>query len=200
MKLGLLVRHGESDINVKGTLSDEIDNNKLTEKGKKQVEHTAREISGIKFDRIVSSPIGRTRETAKILADYLGIEVLIDDRLREIGLGKANGRKIDEFRNTLYSGHISGKIRETLEMERWDHLVLRVTEAISAYEGKTIFVSHSDPIRAAISYCLDMGESETYGISLKNASFTAMEIENKKLYCIGSVEMTEKLMKYLQEK
>ncbi len=200
MKLGMLIRHGESNINVNGVLSDEIDNNTLTEKGIKQVEHTVKEISAIKFDGIVSSPIKRAKETAEIIARELNIDLQFDDRLREIGLGKANGRKISEFKNDLYSGHISGKIRKSLEMEEWNHLVQRVVEAITEYDGKMIFVSHSDPIRAAISYCLDMGEPETYGISLKNASFTALDIDHKKLFCIGSVEITESVIAHMQEK
>ncbi|CAC12468.1 hypothetical protein [Thermoplasma acidophilum] len=197
MKIAILIRHGESDINVKGILSDTIDNNMLTEKGMRQAEHAAAELKGIDIKNFYSSPIKRAFDTAQIIADSFNKDVVTDQRLIEIGLGKARGRKANEFTNGLYSGHITGKIREDLEMEKWDSLQKRVVEAIASREGINVYVTHSDPIRAAISYFLEMGEEETYGLSIKNASMTVIDVEIGRILTLGAISMTDSVRKYL---
>ncbi len=190
----LFIRHGESDINVRGILSDSTENNNLTEKGIKQVKRTGEQLKSLKFDGIVSSPVRRAYETAKIISNHVNLDIIKDDRLREINLGKANGHNINEFIEELYpNSHITGKIRKELEMEGWDHLISRVESCMNDYQGKYIFVSHSDPIRAAIAHTLNMGEGDTYGITLKNASITCIDAARNKLLCIGAINLDEKI-------
>ena len=190
----LFIRHGESDINVYGILSDSTENNSLTERGIKQARRTGEQLKGVRFDGIVSSPVRRAYETAKIISEYVNLDVIRDDRLREVKLGKANGHNINEFMEELYpKSHITGKIREELEMEGWEHLISRIVSCMDDYNGKYIFVSHSDPIRAAIAYTLNMDEGDTYGITVKNASITGIDTDKKKLLCIGSINLDDKI-------
>ncbi len=190
----LFIRHGESDINVYGILSDSTENNSLTERGIKQARRTGEQLKGVRFDGIVSSPVRRAYETAKIISEYVNLDVIRDDRLREVKLGKANGHNINEFMEELYpNSHITGKIREELEMEGWEHLISRIVSCMDDYNGKYIFVSHSDPIRAAIAYTLNMDEGDTYGITVKNASITGIDTDKKKVLCIGSINLDDKI-------
>ncbi|KAA8922715.1 2,3-diphosphoglycerate-dependent phosphoglycerate mutase [Thermoplasma sp.] len=199
MKIAILIRHGESDINVKGILSDTIDNNMLTEKGMRQAEHAASELKGLDIKNFYSSPIKRAFETAQIIADAFNKDVVTDQRLLEIGLGKARGRKASEFHDELYGGHITGKIREDLEMEKWESLQRRVVEAIASRDGINVYVTHSDPVRAAVSYFLEMGEEETYGLSIKNASMTVIDVEIGKPLTIGAISITDRVRNYLKD-
>ena len=65
----------------------------------------------------------RAYDTANIISNYVGLDVKIDDRLREVYLGNANGHNINEFLDTLYpNSHITGKVRDSLGMETWEHL------------------------------------------------------------------------------
>ncbi|BAB59400.1 phosphoglycerate mutase [Thermoplasma volcanium GSS1] len=200
MKIAILIRHGESDINVKGILSDSIDGNSLTERGIRQAEHARDQLTGLEIKNVYSSPINRARETAEIIASSFGKEVVIDDRLREIGLGKASGRRASDFRDELYTGHISGSIRKELEMEEWTSLQTRVVEALAAREGINVYTTHSDPIRAAISYFLELGEPESYGISIKNASMTFIDVEIGRILSIGSIIVSDEIKKYVSRR
>nr|MBP6858973.1 class I tRNA ligase family protein [Candidatus Paceibacterota bacterium] len=96
-----VIRHGEAENNVQGTLSGVAENpHHLTEKGRKQVEKTAESLIGKKFDLIFVSPFVRTQETAGILKEKLGWTddmMKTDDRLRELGTGEWNGKKLDDF-------------------------------------------------------------------------------------------------------
>jgi isoleucyl-tRNA synthetase len=99
------VRHGEALHNL-----DEVwsvvagTNDALTDKGKEQVRTTAEALKG-KIDMIVSSPFGRAQETARIIAESIGIhDIETDARIAEWNVGSEyNGKKMDEFfalRNT----------------------------------------------------------------------------------------------------
>ncbi len=192
MNTYLFIRHGESNINVANVLSDDVDNNSLTEKGMEQVKRTASQLSGLKFDGIISSPIKRAYDTAKIISDYVNLNIKLDDRLREIDLGKARGHNINEFLDKLYpNSHITGNIRNELKMENWDNLMSRVKNCMEDYKGKYIFVSHSDVIRSIASYYLKFSESDSYGITIRNASMTVIHDNN--LLCLGAINLDNKI-------
>ncbi|AAT44031.1 2,3-diphosphoglycerate-dependent phosphoglycerate mutase [Picrophilus oshimae] len=192
----ILIRHGESDINIAGLLSHDIDNNKLTERGIKQVERTAEQLIGLKIDRIVSSPVKRAAQTADIIGKIINVNVVYDDRLKEIDLGSANNHHVSEYRDELYpNAHIHGDLRNDLGFEPWDHLIKRMIDSLLSYDGNNIFVSHSDPIRAAASYYLNIDEPCSFGIDIKNASMTVIDIDNKKLLCLGAIYLDDGIKK-----
>jgi broad specificity phosphatase PhoE len=84
------LRHGESQSNLDDMISSTIGQygDNLTDNGKKQSEEVKEKLKDI--DLIFSSPFDRTKKTAEIVAD--GKEIIIDDRLREIGAGDKNGK------------------------------------------------------------------------------------------------------------
>lgn len=96
-----IMRHGESEKNVKGVVSSEInDGFHLTEKGKHDAKKSAEQLKSEKVTRIFTSPLLRTKETAEVVAALLGIPnsaIITDDRLREYGQGVFNGRLDTEW-------------------------------------------------------------------------------------------------------
>jgi probable phosphoglycerate mutase len=46
--------------------------------------------------RLISSPLGRARDTAEVIADRLGTALELDDRLTEVAFGDWEGRLRDE--------------------------------------------------------------------------------------------------------
>lgn len=94
-----LVRHGEAENNVTniGNSFPEKRMMFLTEKGVKQVAETAALLSQKGIDAIIASPLERTREAAKIISERIGVEVLVDERLHEVGLGIYNDKPLEKF-------------------------------------------------------------------------------------------------------
>ena len=90
-----LVRHGQTAFNRERRLQGHVDS-PLTELGLKQaaaVGGLLRELTaGERGWRIVSSPLGRARRTAEIVARALGAEVEEDRRLIELSWGDWDGR------------------------------------------------------------------------------------------------------------
>ncbi len=96
-----VMRHGESENNVKNILSNLLnDGYSLTPKGKEQVKKNVLSLKDKKIDLIIYSPLTRTKETAEIAAAELGItkeNMFVEDSLREWNVGKYNGKQINEL-------------------------------------------------------------------------------------------------------
>jgi len=99
-----VMRHGESDNVVKGVFDLTGDpNNHLTENGRGEVTKMVNELEKENIDLIFSSPFLRTRETAEVVRQELGLPegtVIIDERLHEMGPsedGISARRRMGEF-------------------------------------------------------------------------------------------------------
>ena len=86
-----LVRHGQTELNVQNILQGWHDS-PLTARGREQAlaTRTAFEVRGVTFDHVYSSPLGRARHTAELIAGEGRSIELVDD-LREWHLGSLEG-------------------------------------------------------------------------------------------------------------
>ena len=82
-----MVRHGATVLSEEDRFAGETDV-ELSDEGREQTRRLADRLAGVPFAGIFSSPLGRTRETAAILAAPHRLEVQIRDGLREISHGR----------------------------------------------------------------------------------------------------------------
>ena len=82
-----LVRHGTTVLTAEDRFAGATDV-QLSDEGREQVRHLARRLGGQTLSAIYASPLGRTVETARILAEPHGIPVQARDGLREISHGR----------------------------------------------------------------------------------------------------------------
>jgi len=182
-----LMRHGESESNVAQILnSDQSVRNPLTERGRSQVSDAIPSVPQ-DIDFIIHSPLERTTETAHMIAQSKGILsecVQSDERLRELGMGKFEGKTSAEkdkaFQTPEAEFTISVGGSETLNQLRE-----RVGELLYELERthknkKILLVSHGDPIwfleaiakGANIEKTLEIGKSY-----IKNAEVRTIEFQ-----------------------
>ena len=93
-----LIRHGETEWNAVGRIQGQTDIS-LNEAGIRQARALAARLKAEDrvWDAVVSSDLKRARETARILADALGIPLLPPDpRIRERSFGLAEGTTEEE--------------------------------------------------------------------------------------------------------
>ena len=87
-----IMRHGQTMWNAQRKIqgSTNID---LLDEGRDMAVVTGKtwEEAGIKFDAVYSSPLNRAYETAKLVSAYTGLEVTVDQRLRELNFGVLEG-------------------------------------------------------------------------------------------------------------
>ena len=78
-----LMRHGET-LYQSEVQEGAIGNGALTERGSEQIAAAALLFRGVPIDRVYASPLARTQETARIIAQEKGLDILISPDIREI--------------------------------------------------------------------------------------------------------------------
>lgn len=152
-----VMRHGEGEHNVASVLSGLPENpHHVTEKGKEEIAATVEQMKkdGFMPDVIIASPLVRTRETAALVAEGMGLPkevVVIDERIREDGFGDFEG-KSESIGDGYFANTYEWMTKSRPNGESKVDVKRRMSEALYAYEkeytGKTIlFVTHDGPAR-----------------------------------------------------
>lgn len=84
----VLWRHGETDYNAESRMQGQSDRSELTVVGVGQIERAAPVLAAERPDILVTSDLSRAASTAAILGAHLGLEPVVDKRLRETHLGE----------------------------------------------------------------------------------------------------------------
>lgn len=189
MNLAIFMRHGQADNNVNRILVGRHLESHLTEKGKMQVKDTAQLLKSMSISKIYSSPVTRTIETTQIVGEELGLDYEIDDRLYEIDLGKLAGTNYDEVLNkygnlflSFYMGDDS--VLSNHGVESFTAVKSRIRDLLDQIMTRhnnhnVLLVTHLDPIKAAISYMLDLKPESLYKWHMRNAALTILKQEFK---------------------
>ncbi len=86
-----IFRHGQTVWNKEHKIQGSADI-ELTDEGRALARKVAEDISDIRFDAIYSSPLMRAYETACILRGDRALEIVCDDRIREMDFGVLEGK------------------------------------------------------------------------------------------------------------
>ena len=147
----ILVRHGETDWNRDGRFQGHADP-PLNERGRRQAHALAEQFAREPIEAVYASDLVRAHETATIIAERLGLDVVVDPELRERDVGEWSGLTLAEieerFPNQLdqwRSGHITvGESRESLT-DRALTAALRIAAAHP--DGEVLLVAHGGTLR-----------------------------------------------------
>ena len=148
MKKFYFIRHGESEFNVARRYAGTTDT-PLTDLGREQAKKTGQTMraDGIHIDAIISSPLSRALDTAKIVAMEIGYpedKIIIDKRVIERNFGKLEGKQWSPDHTDAYKKSQGG--------ESETDLVTRMRPALDWIEGlpydNILVVSHGATGRA----------------------------------------------------
>ena len=184
----ILIRHGQSQANHQSIFAGNFDAD-LHENGLKQAQKTADYIAETyKVDTVYASDLKRAYKTGKAVADRLGLDVIPNQRLREIRAGQWEGVTFDELSAqyaedySLWLSDIgnSGCTGGETVKQLGDRIVSAVTEIAKENDGKTVAIAtHATPIR--VMQCLLGGHSldEMKNIPwVSNCSVTELHYNN----------------------
>ena len=179
-----IIRHGETDLNVKAVMQGRLDE-PLNQSGIDLAAITGRAMRDIRFDRCISSPLKRARQTAETVLreSENDIPVEFDDRLLEIDFGDLEGRAISEMGDAgrrfftdpfRFPGFPNGEsVRDVCERTQEF-----LKELIAADDGKTYLVStHGCALRAMVNFLSDDPSDFWLGHAPYNCSFTIIDVE-----------------------
>lgn len=105
----IFMRHGEATDNVREIISDkEIYWSTLTDEGKQVVLETLENLNQ-SIDKIYVSPLPRTIQTANLVCEkFKNVDVVIDNRIREIGNGKYSGKQNNSELDNVRERQVAG--------------------------------------------------------------------------------------------
>jgi probable phosphoglycerate mutase len=179
----LLVRHGETGLSVAGRFSGRGDP-ELTANGRAQAAAlAARAPSFGEVAAVWSSPLRRAYDTAAAIADALGLEVRVDERLAECDFGEWEGltfAEISERAGDLLSEWMGDADVAPPGGESFATVTRRVRQArdaiLAAHPGeRVVVVSHVTPIKVLLRLALDAPPSVLYRLFLDVASVSQAE-------------------------
>jgi broad specificity phosphatase PhoE len=181
----LLARHGETDWNSERRWQGHADR-PLNERGREQARALASELARRRIDAVYASDLLRARETAEIVAARLGLEVRVDERLREVDVGEWSGLSLTEAEERYPDGFQRWQAgRHGWEQgESYEQMGERVVEAALRIAARhpletVLVVSHGGSIRAcqATAAGLAYAQSRLAGIgSTENCAVVELRV------------------------
>ena len=156
------VRHGATQLTAEDRFSGDTGVD-LSDEGRRQVQRLAERLSGDAVKAIYASPLGRTVETARILAAPCGLTPILRDGLREISHGRWEGltrREVEERYAEEYSAWEEDPFTFAPKDGESGLAVLAralpvIREVVVAHPGELVMVvSHKATLRLILSSLL----------------------------------------------
>ncbi|MFE9923961.1 bifunctional RNase H/acid phosphatase [Streptomyces sp. NPDC005774] len=181
----VLLRHGETPLTPQKRFSGSGGSDpSLSDAGREQAERAAAAlVRRGTVQAVVASPLARTRETAGIVAARLGLEVSVEEGLRETDFGAWEGLTFAEVRerhpDDLNTWLSSPDAEPTGGGESFADTATRVAatrdKLTAAYAGRTVLlVTHVTPIKTLIRLALGAPPEALFRMELSAASLSAV--------------------------
>jgi broad specificity phosphatase PhoE/ribonuclease HI len=178
----IFLRHGETPHTVEKRFSGSGgDDPGLSPTGEAQARAAAQYLSTVGgVDAVVSSPMLRTRQTAGVVAESLGLEVAVKDGWVECSFGDWDGHTFAEVQEKWPEALNAWMESTTVAPpggESFDACARRARSArdgiLSAYPGKTVVVvTHVTPIKLMVRGVLQAPMASLFRMELSPASIT----------------------------
>ena len=157
----------------------------LSPRGREQARTLAATLAPERIARVWSSSMARAVQTAEIVAGVLGVDVVVREGLREVGVGDHAGGTgdPDPFEQTFGSwlaGDLDARIAGA---ESGAEVVARVGEVLAevadAHRGEAaLVISHGGAICAAVpSLATNLSSSHARDLPLANCDVVALEAD-----------------------
>jgi ribonuclease H / adenosylcobalamin/alpha-ribazole phosphatase len=178
----LLLRHGETAMSVEKRFSG-VGDPPLTDAGRAMAAAAATRLATSGATAVVSSPLRRARETAALVAEAVGVDVEVEEGLRETDFGDWDGYTFAEVRQR-WPAELEAWLASTAVApphgESFDDTAVRVRAALHRvlrrYAGRTVVcVSHVTPVKTLLRLALEAPPSALYRMHLDLVSLSEVQ-------------------------
>ena len=196
-----IIRHGETDANRKGVLQGSSDW-PLNDSGFLLAKLTGEALSDVRFDAVFSSPLLRARQTAEtILAENEHpVDIIYDDRLREICMGDWEGRVLKEIDDSE-AGLKPGELAKLFVTNPTDLGRFPGGEGIADVEARTqeflkelaekdygtvLISTHGCALRCMLNFIYPDGDKDFWHVHVPyNCAVNILKVENGCFRLVG---------------
>lgn len=182
----VLLRHGVTEHTAAKRFSGGLggDNPPLSEEGLDQARAAADWLSGLgdRVDAVVASPVRRTRETAAVVAERLGLPVGEEPGFAEMEFGDWDGLTfsevaerdragLDAWLGSLDVPPPGGESFRTVE----ERVLAGLDRVLEAHRGRTVVVvSHVTPIKTLVAHAMRAPLDAVFRMELSPASVSVL--------------------------
>ena len=174
----ILVRHGESTWNRDHLVQGQNDESVLTETGREQVRAAAASLRGLGVDLIVASDLARTVESARVVAEVLGLPVTLEPALRERDYGVLEGGPVGQA-TPEQTGVADGRVVDAFAAPAGGESLWDVYARVGAFVerlvaerpgSRPVLVTHGGVVHALRPYCAGRSMTDEVWDRVTNAS------------------------------
>jgi len=196
----ILVRHGRTTANASGMLAGRMSGVKLDDTGIRQAQRAAARIAAVPLATIVSSPLERCRQTAKLLTAALvdAPRIVTERGITECDYGEWQGRSLRELAKEPLWKIVQGQpsaaafpggesmatmqARSVAAIRRHDQLV----QAEHGFGAVWVAVSHGDIIKSVLADALGMHLDLFQRLNVDPASVSIIRYTESRPYVIAT--------------
>jgi broad specificity phosphatase PhoE len=178
-----VVRHGETEWNREGRYQGRRES-ALTPLGERQAAALAEALHADGITRVLSSPLSRCRRTAAPVAQALGIEIEIDDRLVEIAHGTWEGRlrqdvELDDpERMRQWRAAPDAVVFDRGEsLAQVDRRWRGFAEEIDGNDGDVVVVTHDVLVRVAVLAATNRPLADLWKPTVANGGYAVFQVD-----------------------
>jgi len=191
----IFLRHAQAENNAKRILAGRTEGVHLTKTGIEQAEQIAKYLKPLDISAIYSSPIERASHTAEIVAKNRSLEVVLDERLTEIDMGKFTRMNYDDmfakYGNIFLKFYENDPVISEHEVETFPDVQKRVLDMIEHVLKKhnnenVILVTHMDPIKSMLAKVMNLVPETLFELVIANASLTIIK-EQDKIFSLSAI-------------
>ena len=179
----LLVRHEETDGSMRGRCYGNLDV-PLSDAGRQRAEELGTVLSELPLTAVYSSPLSRSLGTAAAIAAVQRLDVLAEERLREIDFGELEGLTYDEVRAErpeLYRAWMETPTRVRFPGgEAFTDLQRRVLAAAaeirSRHDGEAVaIVAHGGVVRVVLADALGLADEAIFRLGQSHGGVSVVD-------------------------
>lgn len=184
----ILIRHGESEGNVKGLVYGNTDY-PLTEKGRGQIPHIIEVLKHYSFTKIFTSPLLRAKAIGLGIGAAYDLPVVSDDRLKEINFGDYENQDsrqlIKEMGNAYYEligffddFDIPGGEHQKDFLKRVADFV---DELLAGEDGTYVITAHFGVIKAMLNHLMGYDKKQLRSIEIKPGAVMKLSVKKDRV-------------------
>ncbi len=171
-------RHGRTVWNEENKICGATDS-PLTELGIEQAKELGEKIlsEGIHIDEIISSPLSRAYDTAKIVGEITGIPVRIEERLVEQNFGKWEGTPRNGMDFQAAKQHFVDSYEGGESMLKLAQRIYNILDEIKNDPSDKVYLlaAHNGIARIVKSYFHDMTNEEFAAFGIRNCEIVRFD-------------------------
>ncbi|MCX6795663.1 MAG: histidine phosphatase family protein [Candidatus Falkowbacteria bacterium] len=194
-----LIRHCNPDYSLEGLVGSE--NMPLSVAGLKQRKSLTKKLLTLEIDRVYSSELKRSKETAALFAKQLGKRIIVDARFNEIDWLEWHRVKFFHIAEKNRHKHLKGYQKMDKQLDEIQITArLALTDIFKKNRGKTVAVfSHGNLIKAVLTGILDADIIGFLSLEVFQSSISKLVIDKDGVVKINFINSVDHLKEAPQE-